>query len=317
MKKEKTKKKGMSEFRKYKILSNFKFVLSIIAGIGVFFGAYNVILDQTSTDNLLSDFDATSSLEKMETPFGIYEGEVSHGVMEGKGNMLFYTGEIYEGQWDDDKMSGTGEFQYTEGTYTGEYYYGQRSGKGVFKWADSAEYNGEWANDAMEGKGKLTAADGTQYDGTFAHNAFSDGSIVVKEKNATYTYTVTDGKITNSIKIAFDNGDSYAGAFSMANNIIEGDGNMTFKDGSSYNGDFKSGKRDGTGTFKWKNGDVYTGEWKDDLMEGEGKFTYKNGDVLEGPFKGGYPNGSLEFTDDEDTWDTTWENGKCVKVKEQ
>ena len=103
MKKEKTKKKGMSEFRKYKILSNFKFVLSIIAGIGVFFGAYNVILDQTSTDNLLSDFDATSSLEKMETPFGIYEGEVSHGVMEGKGNMLFYTGEIYEGQWDDDK----------------------------------------------------------------------------------------------------------------------------------------------------------------------------------------------------------------------
>ena len=92
---------------------------------------------------------------------------------------------------------------------------------------------------------------------------------------------------------------------------------MVFKDGSSYNGDFKNGKRDGTGTFKWKNGDTYTGEWKDDLMEGEGKFTYKNGDVLEGPFKAGYPNGALEFTDDEDTWDTTWENGKCIKVEEQ
>ena len=317
MKTEKAKGRKMSDFQKYKILSNVKYVLSIIAGIAVFFGVYNGIVYETSTDNLISDFDATSSLEKMETPFGIYEGEVSHGVMEGNGNMFFYTGEVYEGQWDNDQMSGTGELQYTEGTYKGDYSDGARSGHGTFTWNDSAEYSGEWSNDKMEGKGKLTAADGTLYDGTFAENSFKDGSIVVKKEKATYTYKVTDGKVTNSIKIAFENGDTYAGAFNTAKNCIDGDGNMVFKDGGSYNGDFKDGKREGTGTFKWENGDVYTGGWKNDLMDGEGTFTYKNGDVLDGSFKEGYPDGDLEFTDSEDTWDTSWKNGKCVKVEEQ
>ena len=317
MKKEKAKKRKMNDFQKYKLLSNLKFVMTIIVGIGVFFGAYKGIVYKTSTENLISDFDAASTLEKMETPFGLYEGEVSHGVMEGKGNMRFYTGEIYEGQWDDDQMSGTGELQYTEGTYKGEYSNGSRSGKGVFTWKDSAEYCGEWDNDKMEGIGKLTAADGTLYDGSFANNAFEDGAIVVKDKKATYSYKATDGKITNSIRIAFENGDTYVGAFSIAKNCIDGDGNMIFNDGSSYNGDFKDGKREGTGTFKWKNGDVYTGGWKNDLMDGEGTLTYKNGDILKGTFKDGYPSGELNFTDKDDTWDTTWENGKCVKVEKQ
>ena len=310
-------KRRMSDLKKLKIVSTFKFILAIIASIAVFFGIYNVIIYKTSTDNLLSDFDATSSLEKMETPYGLYEGEVSHGEMDGKGSMHFYTGEIYEGQWDDAQMSGDGELQYSEGTYKGRYENGKRQGKGEFKWADSSVYSGDWKNDAMEGTGKLTKADGTLYDGSFTDNTFEKGSIVIKGKEATYTYTVTDGKITDSIKIAFENGDTYAGAYSATNNCIEGDGNMVFKEGAAYNGDFKNGKREGEGTFKWANGDEYTGAWKADFMEGQGKFTYHNGDVLEGAFKEGYPDGKCTFTDKEGTWNTTWESGKCVNVEKQ
>ena len=317
MKKKNSKRRGLSNFQKYRLLSNFKFVLSIIAGIAVFFGMYTGIIYKTSTDNLLSEFDATSSLEKMETPFGIYEGDVSHGVMEGEGSMVFYTGEIYEGQWDDDQMSGTGELQYTEGTYKGDYSEGKRSGNGVFTWTDASVYSGEWADDEMSGTGKLAAADGALYEGTFSGNRLEKGSIEVTEEKTKYTYKVSDGKITDSIKVAFENGDTYDGAYSLANNCIEGEGKMTFADGSSYSGNFKNGKRDGSGTFKWSNGDTYTGAWKNDLMEGEGTFTYKNGDVLKGPFSAGYPDGTLVFTNTDGSWNTSWTNGRCVKVEKQ
>ena len=76
MKKAKATGHKRSDFQKYKMLSNIKFILSIIAGIAVFFGAYNAIVYKTSTDNLISDFDAASSLEKMETPYGILDGSL-------------------------------------------------------------------------------------------------------------------------------------------------------------------------------------------------------------------------------------------------
>ena len=78
----------------------------------------------------------------------------------------------------------------------------------------------------------------------------------------------------------------------------DGQGTLTWSDGSKFVGEFKNGKRNGQGTEtfgkgKWK-GDKYVGEYKDDNKNGQGTFTfsngwkfvveYKDGEVLNGTF---------------------------------
>jgi hypothetical protein len=43
----------------------------------------------------------------------------------------------------------------------------------------------------------------------------------------------------------------------------ESTGELKWKDGGKYVGQFKGGKIHGKGTHTWANGDIYYGEWKD------------------------------------------------------
>jgi hypothetical protein len=43
---------------------------------------------------------------------------------------------------------------------------------------------------------------------------------------------------------------------------MHGRGNLSWKDGKKYEGDFLNDKREGHGTFKWADGRQYIGEWK-------------------------------------------------------
>lgn len=69
-----------------------------------------------------------------------------------------------------------------------------------------------------------------------------------------------------------------------------GKGKMEYSDGSVYIGEWKQGfrlllfftadlkkNRDGEGQITWKNGDRYTGNFKRDLKDGEGVFAFHNG----------------------------------------
>lgn len=61
---------------------------------------------------------------------------------------------------------------------------------------------------------------------------------------------------------------TYEGSFS--NNLFEGKGRLTYKDGRMYEGDFKAGKKDGTGTMVQPNGNKYIGDWSNDMKHGIG-----------------------------------------------
>jgi antitoxin component YwqK of YwqJK toxin-antitoxin module len=69
-----------------------------------------------------------------------------------------------------------------------------------------------------------------------------------------------------------------------------------------YQGQFKSGFRQGLGICNFENGKPqYDGSWKDDKAHGKGTYYYRSGDPLyEGKFENGLKNGyGTEFANED------------------
>lgn len=88
-------------------------------------------------------------------------------------------------------------------------------------------------------------------------------------------------------------------AANFVNKCVEGDcinGTGIFNSGgSSYQGQFTDGKRNGTGTYYFTNGDVYTGQIKNDVIEGKGNLKNSNMEY-EGEFANNAYEGSGKIT---------------------
>jgi hypothetical protein len=70
------------------------------------------------------------------------------GVNGGKGC------EEYDGDWEDDKMHGSGRFQFTSGAvYQGAFKNNKMHGLGKIVNADGTSYEGEWCDNLMHGEG--------------------------------------------------------------------------------------------------------------------------------------------------------------------
>lgn len=160
----------------------------------------------------------------------------ARGQANGRGRMTHANGDVYEGQWLDDRANGFGIFidvnsdakfegywlddlQHGEGietwgkpgklcaTYVGEFFKGKKQGNGSFKWEDGSYYEGDFMDGQFQGFGKYYFADLNKY---------------------------------------------YEGEFRFGK--MEGKGIETWIDGRRYEGDFKNGKKDGEGTFYWPSG---------------------------------------------------------------
>ncbi len=73
--------------------------------------------------------------------------------------------------------------------------------------------------------------------------------------------------------------------FEINNSQKNGQGILTFPDGSVYEGENKDGKRNGSGTLTFSNGSKYVGEFKDDIISGQGTLTFPDGSSYIGNFK--------------------------------
>ena len=74
----------------------------------------------------------------------------------------------------------------------------------------------------------------------------------------------------------------------------QGRGNMTFRDGGFYFGEWQDGARHGKGNQKYSTDaarDNYDGSWKDDQEDGEGVLVFKNGPKYEGSMFNGFRHG--------------------------
>ncbi|XP_021042888.1 radial spoke head 10 homolog B [Mus pahari] len=134
-----------------------------------------------------------------------YEGDWVYNIRKGWGIRCYKSGNIYEGQWENNMCHGEGRMrwltkneEYTGhwekgiqngfGTYTwflkripnsqyplrneyiGEFVNGLRHGKGTFYYASGAMYEGEWASNKKHGRGRMTFKNGRVYEGLFSND---------------------------------------------------------------------------------------------------------------------------------------------------
>ena len=84
-------------------------------------------------------------------------------------------------------------------------------------------------------------------------------------------------------ELSFKDGETYTGEFK--NGKFHGKGVSIFKNNAGYEGQWKDGMFDGFGTYKFENGGKYVGEFKKDLRNGKGYVEQINGSKFEGQWK--------------------------------
>jgi hypothetical protein len=102
----------------------------------------------------------------------MYEGQWRAGVMHGQGKFTSAIGNVYEGGFVADKYHGRGKITFADGSsYEGEYAEGKPHGKGTYTYASGGSYEGEWAEGKKHGKGTYTYADGAVEVGCYEADA--------------------------------------------------------------------------------------------------------------------------------------------------
>lgn len=254
-----------------------------------------------------------ATVEYLAFPNGEYTGESTLGFLNGTGTFTFKSGEIYEGEWKNHKISGKGKLTSSAGVYEGEYAESKRSGTGTFIWSDGSKYIGQWSDDKINGEGELTTASGWCYKGTFQNDIFYEGDISGTYNGNTFKLSVANGTLTNKISVAFSDGVTYTGGF--AGKCFSGKGEMVFPGVGKYEGEFEVDKRSGDGIFTWNDGAKYDGKWENDVFNGHGTYTFNATTSITGTFQNGGLDGTYTYKNSDGEFKTVWENGKCTSIK--
>ena len=171
----------------------------------------------------------------------MYEGEWMAGKREGQGTVRYAIGDVYEGQYKADDKDGQGTFRYANGdVYEGQYKAGKREGQGTFRYANGDVYEGQYKADKREGQGKKSDANGDVYEGQYmADKREGQGTYRNAGGNVYEGQWRADNKEGHGRKSFATSGDVYEGQW-MANKK-EGQGTMTSADGTKKEGQWKAG----------------------------------------------------------------------------
>lgn len=143
------------------------------------------------------------------------------------------------------------------------------------------------------GQATLTLADGSSRSGTWK-NGQLEGMAMEETTLATYSGQWHNNMRHGHGELKYRNGDSYVGDF--AEDLAHGRGILTSSQGV-YRGTWSAGKKQGQGQFNANGGNVYQGQWDDDLRSGFGLEQYGNGDIYSGQWRNDQPHGFGEYTE--------------------
>ncbi|XP_053551194.1 radial spoke head 10 homolog B [Bombina bombina] len=174
-----------------------------------------------------------------------YEGEWNGGQKEGWGIQRFASGNIYEGQWKENKFHGVGRMRWisADEEYTGEWENGIQNGYGSHTWFTKREpktqfsmrneYVGSFVSGARHGYGQFNYADGSMYVGEWKNNTKHGMAKFISKSGQVYI-----GEFHNDQMVEFPNNpallgsrrnsvngadNSYVGALSLIDTYIEVD----------------------------------------------------------------------------------------------
>lgn len=152
------------------------------------------------------------------------------------------TGNMYKGEWLDDKYHGKGIECWNNNTivYTGDFVEGKKTGFGKFEF-DGNYYEGDFEDGQFDGEGEYYFIEsGKKYKGAFQDNQINGIGVMTFSDGSSYEGTFLDGKPDGKGVKRMPNG-----------NIFEGTWKMGIKHGK---GKFYSAK-EGTWTpQEWRDG---------------------------------------------------------------
>ena len=226
-----------------------------------------------------------------------YEGQWLNGKKYGFGKETYArdsNGDYYIGEFKDGEKNGNGKLVWQDGeVYEGEFVDGLRSGNGTQLYASGAKYKGRWLNDQLNGFGNYTYASNNLFD--YYIGEFKDGKSNGKGKEVSKSGEIYEGEFVDDLRSGngtclYASGGKYEGQW--LNSKFNGFGKYTFARDDNKGRDYAVGhwtydKLDGKGELKWRNGTTYDGDWQNGYRHGFGTLFDSNGSIT---FKGQWEN---------------------------
>ena len=259
--------------------------------------------NQSNIKNTTQKYNNKSSkIQKITYPDGsIYEGEIKNGLRHGYGILTNENGDLYQGNWANDKREGKC-FEIKNGdTFEGFYINDIRNGKCIINYKNGDKFEGILVNGMKEGYGIQTDFEKqSEYKGDFKNNLFEgNGEIITKNGyyfKGQFLHGLRHGDKCIEKKEGFK---KYEGQFRR--DKMNGEGIFEWFSGNAkgdiYKGQFKDDLFDGKGFYRYSNGNTYIGEYLNGKKHGKGKEIYYDGSVYEGDFKNGEKTGKGKFED--------------------
>lgn len=212
---------------------------------------------------------ATLNLER-----GTYVGQVRNGVPHGLGTLTYSdsvrTRSNYTGSWVNGMKNGRGTMVWRSGDrYSGDWLNDLPHGQGNYDWAEGHRYNGDYRQGQPDGFGLFQSAQGDIYQGQFqAGLPHGQGEYFYgggEKRLDKYTGEFDQGAFHGRGKYFFANGDRYEGDF--ANGERSGQGIMFYNTGGYRQGTWRNDRLVGRVTYNKPDGTVVTEVWQEPRNE--------------------------------------------------
>jgi hypothetical protein len=270
-----------------------------------------------------------------------YTGEFAENVRSGKGIIeRFASKAVIEATFKNGKPI-NGVITASDHTYVGElleervqgvyaHGKGERTSKngtierGEFKFAnlvdgsitfpDGSYYEGT-LNEAgdFDGSGRYRSADGSIMSGTFVNGVLNGKAEIIYLNGNRYKGEVVNGGPDGSGTFFFEDGGTTTGEWKSIQDgemttttLQDGEVEMTYPDGETYVGGFKSDRKHGYGVQKFPNGQTYSGMWQNGLWHGQGTLAWATGESITAEFVNNRINGYGVYTKADGTIEEGW-----------
>lgn len=178
-----------------------------------------------------------------------YVGEIVNGKMHGKGTLTSIAGYGYE----------NGERKtYYGNVYVGDFFEDKKQGHGFYTFK-KGKYEGEFNDDMMHGKGTLIDLDGEKYEGEFVCGMFWGQGVLTYPNGDKFEGTFVEARESGKGTFTFANGEKYEGDFKEGQ--ITGNGVFTSSDGEKFEGHYEEGLRQGPASKIGPDGTQLVGDW--------------------------------------------------------
>ena len=162
---------------------------------------------------------------------------------------------------------------------------GQFSGVGAFYYLDGSVFIGNWKDNKKHGEGKMHFISGEKIHGNWfkdeLQNQIDISQCAEKKEEGDQLSSKIEAQEEDILEQEYwkDCSNSYC------HREI---GQMTYQDGSYWQGSFTNGQPDGFGTMFYAGGNRYEGQLSSHAPNGEGLMYFANGQIIGGTWKEGY-----------------------------